>query len=350
MERPGGYQREEKQKLLKYLLIRFQKGTLTEKEHEVLKRLNAELTSNMKNSHRHLRKEKAGFDERKRTLRKSLSSEIGWEIGENREHAKGRPSARILVASLSAAAVVLLFISILFNYTDIRTSLADKGLLAQFVFEEYGTTAQADEIVLDDGTILYLNANTTVRFPKGGFKGKTREVWLDEGEAFFEVTRDENRPFMVHTADGLQTKVLGTSFNIKSYGQLKGKTITVATGLVEVTKEGLGEKFLLEPDSEVRYDRESGNMVKAKTDADIISSWREGKLVFKAADTEELVMKVKSRFGIDIQMEGDDGGNLLFDAVFDRNATVDQVLITFSELFQYNYEFNGTTARLWPDE
>src|SRR5690606_205335 len=80
-------------------------------------------------------------------------------------------------------------------------------------------------IVLPDQSVVWLNANTQLRYSAQAF-AQHRELFIDHGEAFFEITKNSENPFVVH-AEALSTKVLGTSFNVKSYPELEYVSVQV---------------------------------------------------------------------------------------------------------------------------
>ena len=111
---------------------------------------------------------------------------------------------------------------------------------------------------LSDGTTLWINAGSHVRFPNA-FDTESREIWLD-GEAYFEVARDKNRPFIVHTSD-LNVKVHGTKFNLKAYDDEDIFEATLIEGLVSLeTRNMLGNienEVFLKPNHKAIYLKKS---------------------------------------------------------------------------------------------
>ncbi|MET0392176.1 MAG: FecR domain-containing protein [Chitinophagaceae bacterium] len=105
------------------------------------------------------------------------------------------------------------------------------------------------KIQLPDGTEVWLNADSKITYNEK-FQGNIREVQL-EGEAFFDVVRDESRPFIIHT-DVIDVKVLGTAFNVRSYADEKNTETSLIRGLVEVTlRRNPDKKFTLKPNDKL---------------------------------------------------------------------------------------------------
>ena len=102
-------------------------------------------------------------------------------------------------------------------------------------------TAQRKTIQLPDGTQVWLSPSTLVEYPSV-FEGAARKVKLS-GEAFFEVAHDASHPFII-TSDNIQTKVLGTSFNIQAYHNQKKIAVMVVTGKVKISNLAAVQKYI----------------------------------------------------------------------------------------------------------
>ena len=113
------------------------------------------------------------------------------------------------------------------------------------------------EIKLSDGTIIWVKSGSNLRYPEQ-FEGKKREVFLD-GEAYFEVAHDAEKVFFVHTSD-ITIKVLGTSFNVKSYKDQNTIETTLVTGSVKIEKTNTPDEMdiVLIPSERAVYDKKSG--------------------------------------------------------------------------------------------
>jgi ferric-dicitrate binding protein FerR (iron transport regulator) len=124
-------------------------------------------------------------------------------------------------------------------------------------------------IVLSDGSHVWLNSNSSFKYPKKF--GKNREVYL-EGEAYFEIAHDPAHPFIVH-ASNTQTRVLGTKFNIRSYPSEKMVAITVSDGKVCF---GISEnkKATLIPGEKCVYNKQTSNIEKIENDDPNFMSWK----------------------------------------------------------------------------
>ena len=143
-----------------------------------------------------------------------------------------RPSPFLYLRKYAAVAAVLLIAAGgLFTYYSFSdTDTHGQSLLAE-VSEK--TIFDADknirELKLPDGSVITINRGSRISVIKNEFNKDKREVWLEEGEAFFDVAKNPEKPFIVHSRE-IQTIVKGTSFNIKAYGELNENVVSVSTG------------------------------------------------------------------------------------------------------------------------
>ncbi|MCQ4875522.1 FecR family protein [Butyricimonas paravirosa] len=141
-------------------------------------------------------------------------------------------------------------------------------------------------LALADGTRVWLNAMSELRYPVA-FGGGLREVEL-KGEAYFEVTKDEQKPFIVKT-DEFNVRVLGTSFNVSAYSDDSLLHTTLCSGHVRLCDRKNPEKKVdLLPGKQVVFHRESRKMEVCHVDTDVFVSWRDGTFQFDNNTVEEV--------------------------------------------------------------
>lgn len=157
---------------------------------------------------------------------------------------------------------------------------------------------QTAKLLLDDGTQISLNAGSQLTFPHHFRESGTREVSLS-GEGYFEVTHDESRPFIVH-ADGMQTKVLGTKFNVRSFKD-ESCRISLTEGLVQV-KNATSEVYL--KPNETAWLR-NGNLEIETTDEDIALSWLRGDFYFDGQTLREIMTEIGRWYNLNIVFAND---------------------------------------------
>lgn len=161
------------------------------------------------------------------------------------------------------------------------------------------------KIDLKDGSAIVLKPGGEVSFPETF--GATREVYLS-GEAFFQVARDVNRPFLVH-ANEVTTKVLGTSFIIKAYHGEKEVVVAVKTGKVSVYAHASQRKevqpaVILTPNQEIVYNRDENFMTRKLVDApQIIAKEQLLKSMYTNAPVTQILEALEKSYGINIQYD-----------------------------------------------
>ena len=139
-------------------------------------------------------------------------------------------------------------------------------------------------VILPDGTSVTLNAGSYLRYPRE-FITDVRRIEMN-GEAFFEVTRDEEKPFLIHTKDA-DVKVLGTSFNVKAFDMDEQLTVSVQTGKVQVDLPEAMMRLL--PDEQFVMDKTKGEFQKRNEDARLSTVWIKGGLYFNRTPIRTVV-------------------------------------------------------------
>lgn len=167
---------------------------------------------------------------------------------------------------------------------------------------------------LKDGTKVHLNAQSKLTY-KSDYGLETRQVYL-EGEAFFEVVKNPEKPFKV-VSTHLTTTALGTSFNVRDYETDDTALIALATGRVEVerTADGgsrpTGEKYTLSPSEQVIFNKSSKQMVVNQFDPEIELAWKENSLNFKKTKLKDIITVLEQWYDVDIMIKGEDLETLL---------------------------------------
>ncbi|AWW29700.1 hypothetical protein DN752_05940 [Echinicola strongylocentroti] len=193
---------------------------------------------------------------------------------------------------------------------------------------------QRAKITLPDGSTVQLNVNTTLTYPQEFGEG-LRTVSL-EGEAFFEVERDTVRPFLVRS-EGLETKVLGTSFNVNAYNG-KQEMVTVKSGKVQVSQHDLPDnRVLLLPDEAVVFDGATASLLKQPFDADKVIGWKSGKLDFDMVPFDDVVATLEQYYHTDIILKNYEDGSCMIKAAYQNNGLT-FILSGLQLLVDFEYE------------
>ena len=197
---------------------------------------------------------------------------------------------------------------------------------------------QRAQFRLPDGSKVWLSVASRLTFP-AKFSGDERWVEL-EGEAFFDVKHDTRRPFTVRCGT-LQTKVLGTSFNISSYpGQLL-HTVSLVTGKVEVSYPGsaTATPTVLAPKQQLEWDIEKNTAQVKSFDQNKVLAWRSGTLTFEDADFLQVVSLLERWYGVSINYSKEPGVQWNVYGKFE-NESLTYVLdiLALSKDFEYSME------------
>ncbi|WP_295125450.1 FecR family protein [uncultured Chitinophaga sp.] len=158
---------------------------------------------------------------------------------------------------------------------------------------------QRATIQLTDGSVVHLGAGSSLQYPEA-FKSATRDVFLD-GEAFFEIAENSEKPFVVHTGD-IQTTVLGTSFKISAFGGVP-LSVAVATGKVRVDhKQGntLTQLAVLTPGRQVTWEPAGNHTELAKVEVADVEGWKRGRLVFNNKTLQEVALDLERWYDVKI--------------------------------------------------
>ncbi|SFC09897.1 protein of unknown function [Parapedobacter composti] len=155
------------------------------------------------------------------------------------------------------------------------------------------------EVVLPDGSKVWLNAGSQLTFPQR-FDTQKREVYL-EGEGYFDVAHDARKPFFVHTADFL-IKVLGTAFNVSSYRDDAFTSTVLVSGKIEL--QGVGkqqfEKLVLEPGNTAVLQKEASRLEVRQDDVESHISWTRRQLILRSTPLAELLIRLERIYNTEI--------------------------------------------------
>jgi len=199
---------------------------------------------------------------------------------------------------------------------------------------------QKSRISLPDGSTVWLNAHSSIEYPET-FDDSVRFVRIS-GEAYFDVASDANKPFIVN-AGNLKITVLGTSFNISNYDEDQISSVTLATGKIKVEREGRSE--ILQPGSQVRFNKIDNSLEKREIDIEKIAPWKNGILVFEQEDFQSVARRLERWYDVKIALIGDPSPDWRFTGYFD-NESLKNVLEVLSFGKKLNYKIEGKNVEL----
>lgn len=200
-------------------------------------------------------------------------------------------------------------------------------------------------LTLADGSKIWLNSETVIRYPVN-FTGEKREVYL-EGEAFFKVAKDPERPFVVHAAE-TQVEVLGTEFNIRNYSDELEVATTLVNGSVRLTNEKQNRQVILEPGEQGCIDKATGKMGVQDVDTYLFTAWKDARFVFKNTRMEDLLNTLSRWYDLTVFYQNNAVKDICFTGDMARMVDFRQLLgiIEANERIQFSIRDRVVTVSL----
>jgi len=215
--------------------------------------------------------------------------------------------------------------SIVLNSDSVIQANDDSPNVMNQLVIPYGNQSR---VVLSDNTVVWLNAGSRLVYPTL-FKGKTREVLLF-GEAFFEVSKNPERPFIVKTSD-LQIKVLGTQFNVSAYAEDQVIQTVLKEGRVAIRRNDAAfyeSELVLKPNQMASFTKGSSDTKVYDVDVNYYTLWTKGLLSFNEADFNRVLKKVERFYNISIRFSDPTLGAIRISGKLDLKQKM-------SEVFEY---------------
>lgn len=191
------------------------------------------------------------------------------------------------------------------------------------------------QIELPDGTKVWLNASSTLKFPSAFPRSAGERTVEMVGEAYFEIFKDKSRPFIVKS-NGQEVKVLGTHFNIYSYPQESTIKTTLLEGLVQVKKGQ--QQVILKPGQQSLV---KGATIEVQTaDTELAMAWRNNKIMFEKETIHEVMAKIARWYDVDVVYEGDVPEDM-FGGSVDKSNDITAVLKSLELTGKVHFKIQG---------
>ena len=312
--------------------------------------------------------EKSIYDQKSRrmTLRWSIAASIillvglfvGRTINGVRDMHEEQELAKNVMQSGTSKAILMMAdgkevvleqgqnLNILLN-ERVRVATSNRGI----VYEEHGKGVVTEEynklttpiggeysLVLSDGTKVFLNADSELKYPVEFSDGK-RIVDL-KGEAYFEVHKDSLRPFVVRV-NGAEVTVLGTSFNVNTYGDDGQIYTTLVNGSVRVSSVKNGQAEVLKPGMQSVMDVQSGQLTVREVDVEPYVAWREGRFVFRAMTLDLIMRQLQRWYDFEVFYQNPELKDYEFRGVIKRDMDLDKVLSVIKVTTNVDFEVKG---------
>lgn len=242
-------------------------------------------------------------------------------------------ASTIWMISTVAAVALLLIVSGIYLFNSIHSP------------EQYNTLlvppGQRINLILADNSNVWLNANTTFRYPSQ-FSRKNRTVYLD-GEAYFEVSKNEAIPFIVKTGMG-DVRVTGTTFNVEAYHQFSRFETSLFEGGVEICKD---EEILTSLKPNEKSVIEDNKVTVSKiTDTDKYL-WRHGLIAFNGKKLEEILLTLEKYFDVEIQIHATQLPQHTYSGKFRQSDGVDYALRVLQKSIHFSYHRDEETGIIY---
>ncbi len=250
----------------------------------------------------------------------------------------GIQKQKVLKLTLVRQIAAILILSVLFagvyNYF-----FSDRATESGYYEEVQAACGTRTNLELPDGSVVFLNSGSSLRFSSNLAQNRERRVEL-KGEGYFQVAKDTKRPFIVEV-EKLSVEALGTAFNVNAYEPAAEIDVVLIEGKVAVrtgTDEKSEKALILEPNQLAHYDAAENNLLKEQvSDAGRYTGWTEGKLVFMDDPIMVVIKRMENWYNVDIQLKDERLKDYRFTGTF-VNESLEEILNTLRLTSPLHYE------------
>lgn len=199
------------------------------------------------------------------------------------------------------------------------------------------------QLVLSDGSKIWLNSDTKLRFPDR-FNGNQRVVYL-EGEAYFEVAPNAKMPFIVSVRN-LKVEVLGTKFDVKAYREDRMIYTTLLSGCVETSNQQSGQSVILHPNEQCLFDATKQQMKKRSVDAATFIGWKDGRFIFENEPLEEIMKQLCRWYNVEVTYQSPELAKYCFTGNTGRFDQLSSLLYLIEKTYPISFSINGNSIEV----
>lgn len=211
------------------------------------------------------------------------------------------------------------------NDTDMLVAVANEGIVK--------------EVTLPDGTKVWLNNSATLKYPRE-FSKTERNVYL-EGEAYFKVTKNRQKPFTVES-DAMRVRVLGTTFNFKSDKRSRLTEATLIEGEIEVKGKREEGQIILAPGQRAELNKSTGRLTVKQVDAKLDAVWHDDLIPFKSADIFTITKALERFYDVKIILSPDIRSDKTYSGVLKKKSNIESVLKSLQNSIPIDYKIVGS--------
>ncbi|MDL5514399.1 FecR domain-containing protein [Arenibacter sp. M-2] len=234
------------------------------------------------------------------------------------------------------------------NYRKFNDKIVDLNEQSVIYNEISVPLGKKFKLILEDGTFVTINSGSKIRYPIAFAVNAPREVFLD-GEAFFEVTKDSERPFQVYQR-GLKVEVLGTRFNVNGYAENSTVNTVLIEGSVGLSNDKTStsntKMRIIKPGEMGLFNNKSSEIDVQKVDVEEFVAWIDNRLVFKVRPFENILKVLERHFDVKINNEYKQLNDKQFFAKFD-NETIEEIFRSFQESQAFEYKVEGREITIY---
>lgn len=238
---------------------------------------------------------------------------------------------RKVQAYAAVAVIAVAFTSVLFWWLGDASSVP----VARYVG---GDGIVADKVVLPDGTEISMGSQTNFRYDPQ--YGKDKRVVYLEGEAFFNVAKQKDKPFIV-VVNGQEIEALGTKFNVDAYPSDSVVTTTLLEGSIRLVSERVSTSTVLTPNQQYIYHKNKGTYKVAQVDAALYTSWISGYYYFHEENLEGILARLGNIYGVSFRIQSDKLKERRFTGTFYRGQNIKDILDIINISIPIRYSINN---------
>ncbi len=200
------------------------------------------------------------------------------------------------------------------------------------------------KMTLSDGTQVWLNSETEIRFPVY-FSADKREVFL-KGEAYFKVAHNAKKPFIANLDRG-SIEVLGTEFNVCAYDDEQDMVTTLVNGSVKFTVGSDKKGQVLKPNQQVTYNKNTNESILKDVDTYPFIAWKEGKFYFKSMELDKILRQLERWYNFELFYKNEDLKHYKFRGVILKELSFNEALKIIEETTDIKFRIKGKTVTVY---
>lgn len=233
-----------------------------------------------------------------------------------------------------AAVILIPLFSVCFSWLYVQNRTVEE---VEWV-ECFVPTGEKRTVILPDHSEVIVNSGSSLFYP-AEFKGKKRNIYLS-GEAKFSVSPDKKMPFIVKTHD-MSVEALGTVFNVSSYPDDTKTAASLVEGKVRVDINVSQESFILAPEEQIVYDKETGRSEHKHARLDYVLAWEKGQMVFQSVSLYTVIKEIERSYGVTVYLNSKGLKDERLTVKFLHEETLEEIFYTLQQIiagFQYKIE------------